>query len=243
MIKLGVNIDHVATLRNARGDFFPSLLAAASIVEQNGADFITIHLREDRRHIRDEDLFLLNNNVTTYINLEMACNKDVLDKALAVKPLKVTLVPEKREEVTTEGGLNLISNFDRIKEYINELKRVGILTSLFIEPDVSWIDKIYSLAPDDVEIHTGGYANSKNFKRRAEILSNIKDFSKKLKDTDINVCAGHGLNFHNVEEICKIDEIEELNIGYSIITQALFVGLAKSTSDMKYLIRNSERRE
>ena len=241
MIKLGVNIDHVATLRNARGDFFPSLLAAASIVEQNGGDFITIHLREDRRHIKDEDLFLLNNNVSTYINLEMACNRDVLDKALAVKPLKVTLVPEKREEVTTEGGLNITDNFDKIKEYIMELKRAGIITSLFIEPDISLMDKINLLAPDDVEIHTGGYANSIDIKGRGQILRNIKEFSVKTKESGINVCAGHGLNFHNVEEICKIDEIEELNIGYSIITQALFVGLAKSTSSMKFLIRNSER--
>lgn len=243
MIKLGVNIDHVATLRNARGDFFPSLLAAASIVEQNGGDFITIHLREDRRHIKDEDLFLLNNNVSTYINLEMACNKDVLDKALAAKPVKVTLVPEKREEVTTEGGLNLITNFDKIKEYINELKNNGIFTSLFIEPDVNLSDKIYSLAPDDVEIHTGRYANAKSVKEKVEILKSIKEFSKKIKETGINVCAGHGLNFYNVEEICKIDEIEELNIGYSIITQALFFGLANSVSKMKSLIRNSESKE
>ncbi|OQB70016.1 MAG: Pyridoxine 5'-phosphate synthase [Spirochaetes bacterium ADurb.Bin133] len=242
MIKLGINIDHIATLRNARGDFFPSLLAAAAIIEQNGGDFITIHLREDRRHIRDDDLFLLNNNVSTYVNLEMACNKDVLEKALAAKPVKVTLVPEKREEITTEGGLNLAGNFDKIKDYIDELKRNGILISLFIEPDVSLIDKICSLAPDDVEIHTGGYANSKNFKEKNKILSDIKEFSKKVKEMGIKVCAGHGLNFHNVEEICKIDGIEELNIGYSIVARALFVGLAKSTSAMKSLIRNSERK-
>ncbi|HOJ64762.1 MAG TPA: pyridoxine 5'-phosphate synthase [Spirochaetota bacterium] len=236
MILLGVNIDHIATLRNARGDFFPSIVYAASIVEQNGGDFITIHLREDRRHIKDDDLFLLVNNVTTYINLEMACNDDILEKALKAKPKKVTLVPEKREEITTEGGLDVKNNFSRIKDFVTELKKNKIEVSLFIEPDISSIDTFLKTGAKDIEIHTGRYSISSGIEKEKE-LKKIKEFTEMVKrETDLRVCAGHGLNYHNVLPICNIKGIEELNIGYSIITYAIFNGLGNAVKKMKDLI-------
>lgn len=241
LIKLGVNIDHIATLRNARGDFFPSLIYPANIVEQNGGDFITIHLREDRRHIKDNDLLLLKENITTYLNLEMACNSDVLKKAIEAKPFKVTLVPEKREEITTEGGLDLKNNFLKIKDYILELKNKGISVSVFIEPDISNIDLIVKLNVDDVEVHTGKYANSQHKDKVVE-LERIRDFSTRAGKEKIKVCAGHGLNYHNTADICKIEQIEELNIGYSIITRSIFDGLGKAVRDMKKIIDGSEKK-
>ncbi len=235
MIKLGVNIDHIATLRNARGDFFPSLVYAANIVEQNGGDFITIHLREDRRHIKDRDLFLLKENITTYLNLEMACNEDVLSKAIEAKPYKVTLVPEKREEVTTEGGLDVKNNFKKIKEYCDILKNEGIKVSLFVEPDIDQLENYKKSGADEVEIHTGLYSLSP-LAKKIEILKNIDLFSKKASELGFVVCAGHGLNYHNVDEICGISEIVELNIGYSIITRSIFVGLDKAVKEMKNIL-------
>jgi len=238
LIRLGVNIDHVATLRNARGDFFPSIVYPANIVEQNGADFITIHLREDRRHIRDEDLFLLKNNISTYLNLEMACNEDVLSKAIKAKPYKVTLVPEKRDEVTTEGGLDVKNNLTKIKNYCIALKNEGIKVSLFIEPDIEELDNYLFTGADEVEIHTGLYSLSSD-QKKVDILKGIEEFAKKTNEAKLVVCAGHGLNYHNVHYICKIKEIVELNIGYSIITKALFVGLGNAVREMKNLIVES----
>ena len=239
MINLGVNIDHIATLRNARGDFFPSLSVAAGIAEQNGADFITIHLREDRRHIRDHDVNELNNSITTYLNLEMACNKDVLEKALKVRPYKVTLVPERREEVTTEGGLNVRDNFDKIKEYTDELQNNGTIVSLFIEPDLAMIDKFAATNVKEIEIHTGKYSLALPGEQQ-KLLKEIQDFSSAAKQAGLKVCAGHGLTYHNVQPLCFINEIEELNIGYSIITRAVFSGLGKAVSQMRELIREAE---
>ncbi len=236
---LGVNIDHIATLRNARGDFFPSLVYAANIVEQNGGDFITIHLREDRRHIKDNDLFLLVGNVTTYINLEMACNEDVLKIALKATPKKVTIVPEKREEVTTEGGLDVKNNFSKIKDFVSELKRNNIIVSLFIEPDLSIIESCVNTNADEIEIHTGKYSLLDGIDKYNE-LKKIEDFTRNVKNnTKLKVCAGHGLNYHNVIPICKIQGIEELNIGYSIVTYAIFNGLGKAVQKMKNLITGS----
>lgn len=241
MIKLGVNIDHIATLRNARGDFFPSMVYAASIVEASGGDFITIHLREDRRHMKDDDLYLLKENITTSLNLEMACNKDVLEHALKSKPYKVTLVPEKREEVTTEGGLN-INTPDQIKKvmlFTKKLKENGTIVSLFIEPNLDIIETALKIGADEVEIHTGKYSLSSG-REQSLILDTIKHFSKNAASAGLKVCAGHGLTYHNVQEMCYIKEIKELNIGYSIITRSLFDGLACSVKEMKRLIRESE---
>lgn len=238
MIRLGVNIDHIATLRNARGDFFPSIVYAANMVEQSGGDFITIHLREDRRHIKDADLFLLKNNVTTYLNLEMACNEDVLSKAIKAKPYKVTLVPEKREEVTTEGGLDVAGNLSKIRNFCLALKNEGIKVSLFVEHDIEQIDSFLSVGADEVEIHTGLYSLSSE-EKKSEILKEIGVFSKIASEAGLTVCAGHGLNYHNTQRICKIREIKELNIGYSIVTRAIFSGLGNAVREMKDLIIRS----
>lgn len=238
MIQLGVNIDHIATLRNARGTIYPSLVTAAGITEQNGGDFITIHLREDRRHIKEEDLYMLKSSVTTFLNLEMACNEDVLKHALKAKPLKVTLVPERREEITTEGGLDVIKNLDKITEYTKELMNNNIIVSLFIEADINRIDSYLKTGAAEIEIHTGSYADSYILKQE-KILNQISEFAKKSHESGFKICAGHGLNYHNVQRLCKIKEIVELNIGHSIISQAIFTGLGNAVKEMKRLITES----
>jgi pyridoxine 5-phosphate synthase len=238
LASFGVNIDHIATLRNARGDFFPSLAFAAGIVELNGGDFITIHLREDRRHIRDEDLFLLKQTVSTYLNLEMACNDDVLEKALRTKPYKVSLVPERREEVTTEGGLDIKNNFSRIKDFVSALKSNNIKVSLFIEGNIQDIDLFAKTGADEVEIHTGKYSLC-SIDERPSILKDITDFSRISNKAGLKVCAGHGLTYNNVGLLCRIKEIEEFNIGYSIITRAIFDGLGTAVKEMKRIINES----
>ncbi len=239
MIKLGVNIDHIATLRNARGVKYPSLLNAAIISENNGADFITIHLREDRRHIKDDDLYMLKKSITTYLNLEMACNEDVLKHALIAKPFKVTLVPEKREEVTTEGGLNVKDNISQVTDYVKELKKNGIIVSLFIEPDLNHLEYFIKTTADEIEIHTGYYSNS-NIIQQETILNEIQTFASKAKKTGLKICAGHGLNYHNTQKICTIKEIEELNICHSIISYAVFLGMDNAIKKMKELISIAE---
>jgi pyridoxine 5-phosphate synthase len=235
LILLGVNIDHIATLRNARGSLYPSIATAAGIAEQSGADFITIHLREDQRHIKEKDLHLLKQSVITYLNLEMACNENVLKHAIKAKPYKITLVPERREEVTTEGGLDIKNNFSRISEYIKELKNNGIIVSLFIEPDISNMDNILKSGADEIEIHTGKYSDSSP-SEKVNMLEIIKNYAKLANSNKLKVCAGHGLNYHNVKQICGIKEIVELNIGHSIISQALFSGLNNAVKEMKRLI-------
>ena len=239
MILLGVNIDHIATLRNARGTKYPSLAAAAGIAEQNGADFITIHLREDRRHIREEDLYILKDIVETYINLEMACNEDVLKHALKSKPFKATLVPERREELTTEGGLNIRDNLKKITEYTEALKKNGTVVSLFIEADIKQLENYLKTGADEIEIHTGKYSDSTAFEQQ-KLLKEFSVFSAKAKESGLRVCAGHGLNYHNTQGICLIKEIEELNIGHSIIARSMFIGLAGAVREMKDLIKETE---
>ncbi len=241
MIKLGVNIDHVATLRNARGGLHPSVCTAAGIVEQNGADFITIHLREDRRHITDADLLLLNQSVTTYINLEMACNEDVLHKAIEAKPFKVTLVPEKREERTTEGGLAVKNNFDKVHEYTKALQKEGIIVSLFIEDDLSQLDLFLKTGAEEVEIHTGHYSLERSENRAIELLKNMEKFAIQTTLSGLKVCAGHGLSYHNVLPVCSIKEIVELNIGHSLVSQAIFSGIGQAVADMKKMITEGYR--
>jgi pyridoxine 5-phosphate synthase len=239
MILLGVNIDHVATLRNARGTRYPSLAHAAGIAEQNGGDFITIHLREDRRHIVDSDVINLSSTVTTFINLEMACNEDVLDKALAAKPAKVTLVPERREEITTEGGLDVAGNLETVTRYTRNLQDAGITVSLFIEADNSMISAYVETGAREIEIHTGHYADA-SAEDQPAIIEKIADFTGKAVSSGLRVCAGHGLTYHNVQPLCKIEGIEELNIGHSIIGRALFTGLGPAVFEMKRLIREAE---
>jgi len=235
-MRLGVNIDHVATIREARGGIEPEPAFAAVLAESSGADAIVAHLREDRRHINDQDVFILKGIVKTRFNLEMSIAPEIVKIASGVKPDQATLVPEKRQELTTEGGLDCISNQDRIKKVVRELEKSGIEVSLFIDPVQRQILAAKKTGARMIELHTGGYANAKTNTRermRLEELKSAVNFAKKLK---LRVFAGHGLNYDNVSRIAAIKGIEELNIGHSIISRAVFTGLGRAIREMKGLI-------
>ncbi|HHI87551.1 MAG TPA: pyridoxine 5'-phosphate synthase [Candidatus Cloacimonetes bacterium] len=234
MAKLGVNIDHVATIRQARKTVEPDPVEAAFIAEQNGADQITIHLREDRRHIIDRDLRILRETVQTRLNLEMAPTEEMVAIAKAIHPDSVTLVPEKREEVTTEGGLNL--EIKGLQEKIEELKKAGIIVSLFIDPDNEVVRQAHKLGADAIELHTGYFANSKAEKDLENEIERIKEAARTGKKTGLYVAAGHGITYHNVHHLTPIKEIEEYNIGHTIIARAVILGLAEAVREMKRLI-------
>jgi pyridoxine 5-phosphate synthase len=238
MAELGVNIDHVATLRQARLGLEPEPVQAALIAEQHGADQITIHLREDRRHIQLRDVKILRSVIQTKLNLEMAVTTELIAVAKSIKPHTVTLVPERREELTTEGGLNLsLKNMDeRVKELIN----AGIEVSLFIEPDVEMIRMADKMGAQAVEIHTGKYANSQFEKEREAELIKIAKACKVVKSAGLRVVAGHGLNYHNVSPLVRLNIIEEFNIGHSIICRSVFTGLAEAVATMKRLVQSHE---
>ncbi len=234
MIALGVNIDHVATIRQARQGIEPEPIFAAQIAEQSGADQITVHLREDRRHIQYRDVKLLRELVQTKLNLEMAPTIEMVTIAKELKPDTVTLVPEKREEVTTEGGLNLEKpGLDKV---INDLKEAGIEVSLFIEPDVSMIKLGDRLGADAIEIHTGAYANAKSDNDRNAELQRIKKGAKVVKSSGMRCVAGHGINYKNIYPLLDLGIFEEYNIGHSIISRAVFTGLEEAVSEMKAII-------
>ena len=235
MASLGVNIDHIANVREARKTVEPDPVQFAFLAELGGADSITVHLREDRRHIQERDLFLLKETIKTKLNLEMAATAEMSKIAKEVMPHYVTLVPEKREEVTTEGGLNLISNEDFYVRYVKDLKASNIVVSAFIDPIASQIDCAKSIGFDCIELHTGTYANT-TLKNKFEQLQKIKEATYYASDLDLIVNAGHGLNYQNVLEIASIIQINELNIGHSIVARALAVGLEKSVREMKALI-------
>ncbi|MDR1695257.1 MAG: pyridoxine 5'-phosphate synthase [Endomicrobium sp.] len=242
MIKLGVNIDHIATLREARKEGFPSVTDAAAVCEKAGADGITVHLREDRRHIQDTDVFGLKETLRTKLNLEMSANDEIVKIALEVKPHFVCLVPEKREELTTEGGLDVARQKDRLAGITARLKKAGIKVSMFIEADIDQVNACSQIFADAVEIHTGKYARF--FKERGKISPEFKDEIKKIADASsfavskgLTVNAGHGLDYANIEKICSIKEMNEFNIGFSIISKSVFTGLEKAVSDMKSLMR------
>ena len=236
-IKLGVNIDHVATIRNARGENYPEPLRAASIAEKNGADSLTIHLREDRRHIRDSDLKKIIKKIKIPLNLEMAPTREMLNIAIKYKPDFVWIVPEKRKEITTEGGLNLKKNNSLIKKIIKSLKKNNIRVSLFINPDIKNVKLAKFLQADCVELHTGNFCNLLIKKKRTKLSFNaIKKTAKYANELGLEVHAGHGLTFKSALIISKIKEITELNIGHFLISEALFIGLAKSVKKFKYLI-------
>jgi pyridoxine 5-phosphate synthase len=236
-MKLGVNIDHVATVRQARKTYEPDPVFAAYLCEIAGADAVTVHLREDRRHISDRDVEILRKTVTTRLNLEMARAADVVRLALAVKPDQATLVPEKREEITTEGGLDVKANRKTLAPLVRKLKDAGIVVSLFIEPREPQIDASSAVCADAVEIHTGAYANAKSPAAIARALDEIKKAAKYARGLGLTVNAGHGLTYHNVRPIVEIPEIVELNIGHSIISRAVMVGLERAVREMKELLK------
>lgn len=237
MAGLSVNVDHVATIREARGISEPDPVTAAVMAELAGADGIIVHLREDRRHIKDRDLWLLRETVKTRLNLEMASTEEMIKIALDVKPDMVTLVPEKREELTTEGGLDITLNREHIKDSVVLLKEGGILVSLFIDPDVDHIKTAHRVGADFVEIHTGRFCDAKGRieeeKEVERILASVR-MASKLR---LGINAGHGLNYHNIKRLIGIDEIEEFSVGHSIISRAVFVGLDQAVREMVALIR------
>ena len=234
-IRLGVNIDHVATLRNARKENFPSPVKAAELALQSGADSITAHLREDRRHIKDNDIEEISFNFPGKLNLEMAATEEMLAIAEKIKPFSCCIVPEKREEVTTEGGLNVINNHNKLKPMIARLRDVGIRTTLFIDPDDSQLNSCYDLQIDCAEIHCGTLCrlHEKNDNNFDFEFNKIKSFSEKLFSNGIEAHAGHGLNYETTKIISTINEIEELNIGFFIIAESIFHGLEKTIINIK----------
>jgi len=239
MIELGVNIDHVATLRQARGTKYPSPIDAAQIAELAGADAITLHLREDRRHIQDRDVDVLRAQLQTRMNLESAVTDEMVNIALRVKPHDVCLVPERREELTTEGGLDVVSHFDKVKHACDRLSAAGIRVSLFINADTAQIDAAVKAGAPVIEIHTGAYADVITSQEQATELSKIYNAVAYGLDQGLKVNAGHGLDYENVKSIAAISGISELNIGHAIISQAVFVGLEQAVKQMKQLIQQA----
>ncbi len=242
-ILLGVNIDHVATVRQARGTRFPDPVQAALIAEQAGADGITAHLREDRRHIQDNDIERLQAMIHTRLNLEMAVTDEMVAKALEVKPAACCLVPEKRQELTTEGGLDVVSNFNQVAQACERLGQSGVEVSLFIDPCREQINAAVNMGAPVIELHTGCYADAGSSKGEENELNRIRDAAIYASEQGLQVNAGHGLNFHNVLQICQIPQIVELNIGHSIIAQAIFFGLEKTVRELKKLMLDGRRGE
>lgn len=236
MPRLGVNIDHVATLRQARGGSDPNPVAAAVLVELAGADGIVVHLREDRRHIQDRDLQLLRDTIQTKLDLEMAADETIAKIALAVKPDMVTLVPERRQELTTEGGLDVAGRRERIEQIVSLLHGGGIPVSLFVEPDLAQIRASHRVSADFVELHTGRYANARKVKEADAEVEAITQSAKLAYKLGLGVNAGHGLNYQNVKRLTSVPEIVEYNIGHSIIARAVLVGLDQAVREMKALL-------
>jgi pyridoxine 5-phosphate synthase len=232
--RLYINIDHVATLRQARRGKDPDPVAAASECEAAGADGITAHLREDRRHMQDDDIEKLKKSVKTYFNLEMACVAEMLELARRLKPEQVTLVPERREEITTEGGLDIVSDPARIRNSVEALSGAGIRVSLFIDPTRVAVEQSKKLGVPAIELHTGSYSHNPDSEAALDAL---RDSARRAADLGLAVHAGHGLNLRNVAAVAAIPEIEELNIGHSIISRALFVGLDRAVREMGEAMR------
>lgn len=237
MPKLGVNIDHAATLRQARGGVEPDPVEAALTCEKAGCDSIVAHLREDRRHINDNDVIELRKRVGTRFNLEMSMNADIVDIALKIGPDQITLVPEKRRELTTEGGLSVVKNEKKLAMIAELFNKKGIDVSIFIDPDKNEISSAIYIGIDIIEIHTGSYSLAVNKKSQEKELNKIKKAAEYAMSRGLIVNAGHGLNYANVKRIANIKGINELNIGHSIISKAVFTGLNKAVKDMKALIR------
>ncbi len=239
MIKLGVNIDHVATIRQARGTKYPSVVQAALRAEQSGADSITLHLREDRRHMQDADIFALRPLLQTKMNLEVAVTDEMIGIAAQVKPQDVCLVPERREERTTEGGLDVLAHFNKVDAAYKKLAENGIRVSLFIGPDLNQIEAAKKIGVAVIELHTGTFADAVDDVAKSIELARIKQAVNYAKKLGLVVNAGHGLHYHNVHEIAAIAGIEELNIGHAIVAHALFVGWDEAVREMKALIKES----
>ena len=234
---LGVNIDHIATLRNARGGVEPSVEKGAQIAEENGATSITTQLREDRRHIKDEDVYTLTQTLKTRLNLEMAMADDIQKIALDVKPYSICLVPEKRQEFKTEGGLDVAGQLDKVTEFIKPLLDAGIIVSLFIDPDEAQVRASAKTGAQFIEMHTGAYAECFGYKEEEEEFQKLNKSAQLAQSLGLKVNAGHGLNYENVHRMHEIKGLHELNIGHSIISRAVFTGLAEAVTKMRDLIK------
>jgi pyridoxine 5-phosphate synthase len=237
--RLGVNVDHVATLRQSRRTQYPDPVAAAMLAELAGADQITIHLREDRRHIQERDLQIMRKTVSTRLNLEMAATQDMVKIAYEVKPDVVTLVPERREELTTEGGLDVVSGRDGLRRVVKTLHDADIRVSLFVDPDLDQVKAAHRAEAEVVELHTGRYCDARLPADRGRELARIVDACKAASKLGLEVAAGHGLNYQNVEPVAGIPEIEELNIGHAIVARAVLVGLERAVREMKQLVERA----
>ena len=233
---LGVNIDHVATLRQARGTIYPEVVHAAAVAEQAGADSITVHLREDRRHIQERDIELLSQTLQTRMNLEMAVTDEMIALAEKYKPSDCCLVPEKREELTTEGGLDVAGQLSKMKDACSRLAKANIRVSLFIDADKTQIKAAHDVGAPVIEIHTGHFADAENNTLQETEYNKIIDAVQYAKSLGLQVNAGHGLHYHNVHQIAAIPDIEELNIGHAIIAQSIFTGLGAAVTEMKRLM-------
>ncbi len=236
MAKLGVNIDHVATVRQARRTYEPDPVWAAALAELGGADGITVHLREDRRHIGDRDVRLLRETVTVKLNLEMACSNDIVDIACRLKPQQATLVPERREEVTTEGGLDVVAQRAAVAGCIGRLKDAGMIVSLFLDADEDQVRAAADLGAHAVELHTGKYALAKTSSAQTHELQKLRIVGRLVRELGLVLHAGHGLTYRNVMPIARIDGMDELNIGHSIVSRAVMVGMEAAVREMKRLI-------
>lgn len=234
--RLGVNIDHIATVREARGTNYPDPVHAAVMAELGGADQITVHLREDRRHIQDRDVRILKSMISVPLNLEMAATEQMLEIALQINPSMVTLVPENREEKTTEGGLNIESHFDRVSQIVKQLQKKHIEVSLFIAPNQKSIDLTKETSAQAIEIHTGFYADARNKTDSLAELERIKVAADYAEKKGLNVYAGHGLHYRNILPLLQIKQIKEYNIGHSIVGQALYVGMERAVREMKMVL-------
>lgn len=239
--KLGVNIDHVATVRQARRTIEPDPVHAAVLAELGGADSITVHLREDRRHIQDRDVRVLAQTLAVPMNFEMAVSDEITAIALDVKPYQASLVPEKREEVTTEGGLDVVGQADRVARCIETLSNAGIRVSLFIDPDPAQIEASYKLGVPAVELHTGQYADAETDAARDAELETLVSASRKVRELGMTLHAGHGLTYRNVLPVAAIDDMAELNIGHSIVSRAVLVGFEAAVREMKELVLRGSR--
>ncbi|HZA13881.1 MAG TPA: pyridoxine 5'-phosphate synthase [Myxococcaceae bacterium] len=240
-IRLGVNVDHVATLRQARRAVYPDPATAAALAELGGAQQITLHLREDRRHIQDRDVRVLRDTVQTPLNLEMAATSEMVKVAYEHKPNMVTLVPERREELTTEGGLDANSQRESLRKIVKNLKDGDLPVSLFIDPDLDQVRASHKLDANQVELHTGRYCEARNQKDRQAELIRLVDAAKAAAKLGMRVAAGHGLNYQNVQPVAAIAEIEELNIGHSIVARAVLVGLERAVREMVELMHAARR--
>ncbi len=236
-VRLGINIDHVATLRNARGENYPKVTEAARIVEKSGADLVTVHVREDRRHVNEKDLGDILNIINIPVNLEIAANPEMVNIAIEYKPRCVCFVPEKRQEITTEGGLDVVNNFDKLKKILKSLSNHNINVAIFIDPDKDQLIATQKLGVKTIEFHTGSYANAFIKKNNVELeLKKITESTNFAKNLGLNCHAGHGLTYDNVSSIVSINDIDELNIGHFIIANSIFEGLENSIKKMRKII-------